>query len=299
MSRDHLYDKKRAIVEAAAAERDYGAAPRRLTAIAAALAGASAPTLGCLEGDDELGAFGGGRDIPQGLWEQQQWSGRATQPTAGAGTPLIRLNLPLPYARDWTIQLAAPAVPSGAAVGVPSTFAATVRMSWGHHGSTDQVLFSWPERGASLTVHGNYLELSVLDVTPAATPTANYTAWLTEGASARQSPYAFQPTFTENVGTIGIGTNTGFFPFAARTRAFYVTLVPNVNVGDVVIHLHDNLVERATIRMNLANANVNGLFNAAREPVILPPWFNGYTIENQSADVLDSVLVHQLLDLGS
>lgn len=297
--RDHLYDRKRLLVDAARAEADPFKATRRLGALAAALTGAvAAPSqLGCLEGD-ELGAYGGVADIPPGLDSMQQWAGFATQPAQQKA--LIRVDLPLQYARAWTIQLAAPSVPSGAAVAVPSTNAAIVTLRWGHHGSTDSAEFSWPDRGGSLTVFGAFVQLSVTDPTGAATPTANYNAWMTEGSAARTSQPFFQPIASRNLGTIA-PTGAALAIFDPRARAFYLTAVPaNFLAGaPIEMRLQDNLVTRLVVEIDPgAGSSGHSLLDFAREPLFIPPWCNAVLFNNTSADIWDAVTIHQVLDLG-
>ena len=299
--RDHLYDRKRLLVEAAADERDPFRAARRLGAIAAAMTGVAAPAaqLGCLDGGDELGAYGGVADIPPGLESMQQWAGFATQPAQQKA--LIRVDLPLLYARAWTIQLAAPQVPSGAAVAVPSTNAAIVTLRWGHHGSVDEASFSWPDRGGSLTVFGSFVQVSVTDPTVAATPTANYNAWMTEGTAARTSQPFFQPISSKVVSASLAPAGAALATFDPRARAFYLTAVPaNFLAGaPIEMRLQDNLVTRLVVEIDPgAGSSGHSLLDFAREPLFIPPWCNAVLFTNTSADIWDAVTIHQVLDLG-
>lgn len=297
---DHLYDKKRLLMEAARAESDPYRASRRLGAIAGMLAGAAAAPaeLGCVEGD-ELGAYGGVADIPLGLETMQQWAGFATQPAQAKA--LIRVDLPIVYARAWTIQLAAPQVPSGAAVAVPSTNAAIVTVRWGHHGSTDEASFSWPDRGGSFTVFGAFVQVSVTDPTAAATPTANYNAWMTEGTAARTSQPFFQPISSKVVSTSLAPAGAALATFDPRARAFYITAVPaNYLAGaPIEMRLQDNLVTRLVVEIDPGFGNgPHDLLEMARTPFFIPPWCNAVLFTNTSADIWDALTIHQVLDLG-
>lgn len=297
---DNLYNVKRMLLESARAEPDQFKASRRLSALAAAALGgaAVAPTqLGCLEGDDELGAFGGVADIPQGLWEMQQWAGRADAPTPTVGKPLLRVDLPRLYARDWTIQLATPLVPPGAAVQVPSTFAATVRMRWGHHGSTDEVVFSWPERGGSMVVHGCFLELFVVDTTPAATATASYNAWLSEGAGARGALPTFQPMRQQlAAGTLTPVSPTQLFILSPRARSVYFVARSSNPVGIGLDYtLLDNLVARFSgVILPQSSNSPLGAESYMREPLLIPPLVNAVLFNNTTADNWDVSIVEML-----
>jgi len=300
MSADHLYDKKRLLMEAARAESDPRAAARRLSAIAGVLAGAAAAPveLGCMEGD-ELGAYGGVADIPPGLESMQQWAGFATQPAQSKA--LIRVDLPIVYARAWTIQLASPQVPSGAAVAVPSTNAAVVTLRWGHHGSVDEASFSWPDRGGSLTVFGSFVQVSVTDPTAAATPTANYNAWMTEGAAARTSEPFFQPISSKVVSASLAPLGVALATLDPRARAFYLTAVPAnfLAGGPIEMRLQDNLVTRLVVEIDPGNSgSSHDLLDMARIPFFIPPHVNAVLFTNTSADIWDALTIHQVLDLG-
>lgn len=299
---DHLYDVKKLLLESAGAEPDQFAAPRRLSRVAAALAGgalaAGGAQLGCV--DDELGAFAGVADIPEGLWQQQQWSGRTQQPTPASGQPLLRLNLPRQYARDWTIQLATPQVPSGAPLAVPSTFAATVRMRWGHHGSTDEVIMTWPETGGTLVVHGCFLELFVIDTTPATpAPTANYTAWLTEGAGSRGGVPQFQPSRMRLApGTLTPVSPAALFELSPRARSLYIMARSSNPAGAALDYtLLDNLVARFS--GGITPGAVGSVISAEtylRDPLLIPPFVNAILFTNNTGDNWDVGII-EMLDL--
>lgn len=299
---DHLYDVKRLLLEAAQAEPDQFKATRRLGRVAAALAGgalaAGGAQLGCV--DEELGAFGGVADIPEGLWQQQQWSGRTSQPTPASGQPLLRLNLPRQYARDWTVQLATPQVPSGAALAVPSTFAATVRVRWGHHGSTDEAIMTWPELGGTFVVHGCFLELFVIDTTPATpAPTANYTAWLTEGAGARGGVDQFQPSRQQlAAGTLTPVSPTQLFILSPRAKSLYIVARSSNPFGVALDYtLLDNLVARFSGFVQPQGANTPlGAEQYLRYPLYIPPFVNAILFNNTTADNWDVSIV-EMLDL--
>lgn len=232
-----LFDKRRLLMDSAAAEQDPFAGERgRLERLAAQAQGDVARRI---EVPDELGAFGGVADIPGPLYAQQQWSGNQFAVGGLPNVPLnrgnlIRINLPLKYARDWTIQLAAPSVPSGAPVAFPSTITTAaglfgapanivpgVQLTWGHHGATETVIMDWPQLGGSITVHGSFVEVSISDPGDAANGRlANYVAWCSEGSAARAGLPAFQPVRTHQVGTLGPTASSGILPLVPRTRAW-------------------------------------------------------------------------------
>lgn len=303
--RDHLYDRKRLLLESALDEPDQFRASRRLGALAAALTGVAAggAQLGCLEGDDEyLGAWGGAKDIPAGLRDMQQWSGSLTNEVTATrpGKNMVRIQLPEEYARDWTVQIMAN-TPPNVAVGIPSTQAAELQVRWGHHGSVETVLMDFPTRGGSFTVHGAYLEVAVFDPgTPAGTVTANYQVWVNEGSSARNSPPPFQPVFTSHLGTLAIGA-IGVATAPARARAFYITAVPGAAAATPFeLRLTDNVAVRAFYEIEvLSGANAPRMSDMLQNPWVFPPQCNLAVIENLTGAVMDAVDVHWLLDLGS
>lgn len=260
-----------------------------------------------LAGDAELGAFGGVADIPARIHAAQQWSGFlvGSQP-APQGRPLIRVQLPLLYARDWTIHLATPQVPNpnGNNVALPSTALATVRLNWGHHGSIDQVELDWPARGGSITVHGAYVGLSVADPGGGAPAllNANYNAWLSEGAAARANPWQYQPVRTSRLGTINPGAVV-IAPAPARARAFYIKMRSGGGpLQEFEIQYLDNAVVRQVLGMELSNSAspVPRLGTNQQNPLAFPPDCNALAIANITAgDVYFDVCIHWLLDLGS
>lgn len=305
MSRDHLYDRKRMLIEAAKAERDQFGGARRVGALAAALTGAVAggAELGCA--DDELGAYGGSPNIPPGLVAMQQWAGGLIEVTpTRPGRNMVRINLPEDYARDWTIQLGAAGVPSGAAVGVASTQAAEVQLRWGHHGAQETVVMDYPTRGGSFTVHGAYVEVAVFDPgTPPGTPTATYQVWVNEGASARSSPEAFQPVRSERFGTLaGVGAATFIAP--PRARAFYLTFRPAPALAAAVsmfVAMTDNGAVLAEYRMTYGfpSPNLPIASDMVSAPWVLPPDCNVVAVAHVNPDPIDALTIHWLLDLGS
>lgn len=320
---DELYDRKRMLAAAAAQDPNFNPrAARRLGAIAGAAMGlgafaAGGSQLGCLvEGDDELGAFGGVADIPKGLHDMQAWSGKLAVPgTFPTGTvqqkSLVRVDLPLQYARDWTIQLSTPSPPlppNPLNVALPSTQSATVRIAWGHHGSNDQVELDWPARGGSLTVHGAYVEVSVTDPGVSAgggnsALGAQYSAWLSEGSAARQGPYWFQPTRTISFGSKAGGAPPDLRATPPRARAFYLTMNTNVATSGVgfQIYFADNNVVRAiqTIAGSQAAGQSPSLGSLLTQPMVWPPSCNVIGVENISGGAIDDIRAVFLVDVGS
>lgn len=301
MSRDHLYDRKRMLIEAAKAERDQFGGARRVGALAAALTGAVAggAELGCA--DDELGAYGGSPNIPPGLVAMQQWAGGLTTITAARpGQNMVRISLPEDYARDWTIQLGAPGVPSGAALGVASTARAEVQLRWGHHGAQETVVLDYPTRGASITVHGAAVEVAVFDPGLAGAPTATYQVWVNEGSAPRSSPEPFQPMRTERT-AVAIPV-LGLVNFIAppRARAFYISILEPGNAGALTLQLSDNVAVRARYNFGFGlSANNPSGWNLIQTAWPLVPDANVLTVTNNSGDPIESLAVHWLLDLGS
>lgn len=166
-----------------------------------------------------------GPSIPQGLWEQQQWAGQTPAMQSAAGTrPLVRVNLPRQFARDWTVHFSAGRARSGLLMPIVST--GRVTLHWGHHGQVEEAQLQWPGRGGAVTVHGSFVEVIYTD-----TSTSNNAAqcWLDEGRPSR-APMSFRPCFTEfgyaaSFGGIGaqradmpVGT-LNRWPLAARARS--------------------------------------------------------------------------------
>jgi len=317
---DDPFNRKKLLMAAAAADPAFsGRATRRLGAVASAAMGLSAlgggAQLGCLEGDDELGAFGGVADIPQGLHDMQAWAGKLVAPGSFPTgqiqqKSLVRVDLPLQYARDWTVQLSTPQppTPNPLNVALPSTANATVRIAWGHHGSNDQVELDWPARGGSLTVHGSYLEVSVTDpgfVVGGGQSAlgAAYSAWVSEGSAARQGPYWFQPTRTVAFGSKAGGAPPDLRAAPARARAFYLTMNTNVATSGVgfQVYFADNNVVRAiqTLAGSQAAGQSPSLGSLLTQPMAWPPGCNVIGVENISGGVIDDIRAVFLIDVGS
>lgn len=300
-----MYDKTKMLLEAAARDRAFLTRRDLGATMAGAVAGTAAASLGCMAGDDELGAFGGVADIPPGVHEQQMWAGRVSGSDPVANRPLLRLNLPLLYARDWTVQMAAPSIaqPNVNNLAVPSTALSTVTLRWGHHGASEEVQMTWPSRGGSVTVHGSFLELLVSDPGGGAPPAlnANYAAWLSEGSAARSNFFSFQPTRTVFAGTIAIAGNA-LVTVPPRAKAFYMTMVTAAGpILPLEIGLLDNIATRIQFEVEASNAAAAQprLATILQSPIPIPPTVNIVNVRNTTGDVVTDVEVHFLLDIGS
>lgn len=249
-------------------------------------------------------------DIPPGLWAEQQWSGSLV---GSRGVferrPMIRVQLPMEYARDWTVQLSTPVIPNpnGSLVTEPSTNNSTVFLAWGHHGAREEVQLTWPSRGASVTVYGSYLEVSLTDpgITPLPLPFlgANYFAWVSEGAAARTSPYQWQPVrILQLGGLLGMGASADFIA-PPRTRAVYFTLANAALNSGLMLSLRfmDHGVVRSFFGVagNAISGTDPNIGQMQQVPFVWPAHASLVRVTNETGAALSELTAHFLIDVGS
>jgi hypothetical protein len=261
---------------------------------------------------DELGSWEG-PDIPKGLWEQQQWAGvtpamegRVAPPP---GVPLVRIQLPRKFSRDWSVQFACPN-PRGAGAFNNAGFTSTgiITLRWGHHGSMDEVLLTWPARGGAVTVHGSFVEVLYSDTSAVNNAAA---CWVDEGRASR-TPQGFKPCFAQFVSTEPgeVPDPPGEIPpggvavvtLARRCRSFSLAFVSN---GDVPVRVRQqeanaNPLVDTRLQNNTAGTpgiNENGNIMLAEVPV--HHWATELEVTNESAiDTMLNTVLLQYLDLG-
>lgn len=312
-----MFNRKRILMQTAANELDPFARERqRLEAHAAGALDVDAPS------PDELGAFGGVADIPGRLYVQQQWAGQAFGREPISNSNLVRINLPIQFARDWTIQLAAPSVPSGAPVAFASTFATgdgtfvpagtqpgSVKVTWGHHGATETVIMDWPQMGGSLTVHGAFVEVSVSDPgDPGNGRLANYAAWCSEGSAARAGLPPFQPVRTFLQVGLGPAAASGLIPLAPRCRAWSLTATTPEAFEAAMAPLRVNFLDNGAAQRGRYYvytdliANRLNILSEMAQPRPIPIHANVVQLTNTDINfghTWDDIAFIQWLDVGS
>lgn len=261
--------------------------------------------------ETELGAWEG-PDIPRGLWEMQQWSGSTpallnSTVAPVAGVPLIRINLPSKYTRDFTIQFACPN-PRGAGAFNNAGFTSTgvILLRWGHNGAMEEAEMTWPARGGAVTVHASTIEVLYRD-----TSAVNNAAvcWVDEGRASR-TPQGFKPCLVTNIGTMVYGGPSGLqvITLAKRCRAYALAWAAVLGVDGIaqVVQQEANANPLASGWHTDGGAggaaivnNVNGVSMLGEVPV--HHWATELQITNLSTTAetdLIGVTLLQYLDLG-
>lgn len=263
-------------------------------------------------GAESLGSWEG-PDIPQGLWEQQQWAG-VTAAMEGTtvtppGKPLVRIQLPRKFSRDWTIQFSNPN-PRGLGAFNNAGFTSTgvVTLRWGHHGSFDECQLTWPARGGAITVHGSFVE--VLHTDTSATNNAA-ACWVDEGRGSRTS-HGYKPclvTFTPSTGGETPDPPGELAPgavvvmtLAPRCRSVAVAFV---SIGDMQLRIRQqeanaNPLVDTIIENNVGGANrLNSNGNTQMAELPIHHWATELEVTNTSdIETALNVAVLQYLDLG-
>jgi hypothetical protein len=253
---------------------------------------------------DELGAYEG-PDIPRGLWEMQQWAGQtpALRNIAGpaVNVPLVRINLPHKYTRDFTIHFACPA-PRGPGAFDNAGFTSTSRVTlrWGHNGAFEEVDLTWPARGGSVTVHASTLEVLYND-----TSAVNNAAvcWVDSGRASRTAE-GYKPCLVTLIGTMEYGGASGIqvVSLARRTRSYALAWAYQLGVTGIAQAIQQeanaNPLGQTWHTDNIVD-NVNGVNMSKEVPV--HHWATELQISNFSTTMetdLINVTLLQYLDLG-
>lgn len=257
--------------------------------------------------ETELGAWEG-PDIPRGLWEMQQWSGSTpallNSPVPPvAGVPLVRINLPSKYTRDFTIQFACPN-PRGAGAFNNAGFTSTGRilLRWGHNGAMEEAEMTWPARGGAVTVHASTIEVLYRD-----TSAVNNAAvcWVDEGRASRTSS-GYKPCLVELVGNMVYEGFPQVVTLAKRCRSFAVAFLSPSVADQGVLRVRQQeananpLVDTWYIDSGaVAGGNVNS--NVMLHETLVHHWATELELTNfstSSESELLNVAILQYLDLG-
>lgn len=260
---------------------------------------------------DELGAWEG-PSIPRGLWEQQQWAGVTPAMNGNAapppGVPLVRIQLPRQFSRDWSVQFACPQ-PRGLGAFNNAGFTSTgiITLRWGHHGSFEEVTMTWPARGGAITVHGSFVEVLYSDTSAVNNAAA---CWVDEGRASRTAQ-GFKPCLATLLTPPGEVPTPGQIQpgqvvvetLARRCRSIALAYV---SVGDPVARIRQQEANARPLVDTYSapdNAFVNFFnLNAATMMAEVPVHHWATEVEvtnagNPGDDMLSTVLL-QYLDLG-
>lgn len=252
------------------------------------------------------------RMVPEAIFQAQRWQGSAQTPTPNEGTTLIRVQLPRELARDWTIQLGTtrPVIfknpPSNLDGG--DTRNALVNLTWGHNGSMDSVVMSWPSKGSSFSIYASNFELSVVDaglaLADVGVPSflgATYNAWVDEGRRPDVGDRGIGPVLSQLLGT-QVTANTALGPFAvpARARSFLPTwnVAPPFAQAFQIIGFGRNETNIAAVRVDGFSAGrPNDMCRVMPVPYNATQWFWQNTEPAFGANSFQPTM-HWFLDLG-
>jgi hypothetical protein len=258
-----------------------------------------------LDGGTELGSWEG-PDIPKGLWEQQQWAGVTpamnSQIAAPPGKPLVRIQLPRKFSRDWTVHFANPQ-PRGLGAFNNAGFTSTgvITLRWGHHGSFDEVQLTWPARGGAVTVHGSFVEVLYSDTSAINNAAA---CWVDEGRASRTSS-GYKPCLVNFVSLSLAFGGIAVVTLAPRCRSFATSWVSPSPADQGVLRVRQQeananpLVDTWYTDAITGNANFNS--DVMLYETLVHHWATELELTNFSTlaeSELLNLCVLQYLDLG-